>query len=49
MPDPRIEEGEFRRRFLEQYQDPAFDRHMGYLQPWAAEAPDETLRSPRQK
>jgi len=31
MPSPRLNEGEFRKRFLAQFQDPAFDALAGEL------------------
>ena len=39
MPSPRLSEDEFKRRFLQQYQDPAFDA--------AARASSSAWRTPR--
>lgn len=38
MPSPRLPEGEFKRRFLAQFQDPAFDSLSGDLPRIAAAA-----------
>jgi hypothetical protein len=40
MPSPRLPESEFKRRFLAQFQDPAFDSLSGDLQHIAAAAWD---------
>jgi multimeric flavodoxin WrbA len=50
MPSPRLSEAEFKRRFLAQYKDPAFDRLSGELERIAAAAWDgysNSRKSPR--
>ena len=45
MPSPRLNEGEFRRRFLAQFQDPAFDALSRELDQLAAAAWDAYAHS----
>jgi multimeric flavodoxin WrbA len=50
MPSPRLNEGEFRKRFLAQFQDPAFDAVAGELDKIAAvawDAYDHGRKAPR--
>ena len=45
MPSPRLGEGEFRKRFLDQFQDPAFDPLAAELDKVAAAAWDAYAHS----
>jgi hypothetical protein len=50
MPSPRLNEGEFRKRFLAQFQDPAFDSLASELDNIAAvawDAYEHSRKAPR--